>query len=104
MSRAAKQNLCSSGDQHVGETLPIFIVSIGDQRNFRILCDVPQPFELTWRNLFGFLINGRINTIAIEDEANRNNQWLAAGVGRRKVGNAGGSDKGSDVSAQRHQD
>ena len=31
MSRAAKQNLGSSGDQQIGETSPIFIVSIDDQ-------------------------------------------------------------------------
>ena len=99
MSRPAKQNLASAGDQHVGQSLPIFIVSIDDQRNFWILCDVPQAFELLRRNFFGFLIDGRINMIAVKDEANRNNQWLAAGVGRRKVGNAGGSDEGLDVSA-----
>ena len=55
---AAKQNLGSSGDQQIGQTLPIFIVSIDDQRNFRILCDVPQPFELMRRNLLGFFIDG----------------------------------------------
>ena len=57
MSRSAKQNLGSSGDQQIGETSPIFIVSIDDQRNFRILCDVPQPFELMRRNLLGFFID-----------------------------------------------
>ena len=91
MTPAAKQNPGLSRDQDVGQTSPILVVSIEDQRNFWIFGDVPQAFELLRRSPLGFFIDRREKFFAVEDKADRNDQWLPSGIGGREVGDAGGA-------------
>ena len=90
MAFPAQQNFGCTTNQNVRKPLPIFIIPIDDQRYFWILRNVSQPFELLQRNLLGLFVDGREKLFAVESEADRNDQRLAAGVSRGQMGDAGG--------------
>ena len=100
MTPAAKQNPGLSRDQDVGQTSPILVVSIEDQRNFWIFRDVPQAFELLRRSSLGFFIDRREKFFAIKGKANGDNQRLAAGVGCGEMSDAGGSHQAQGARGQ----
>src|SRR5215475_5233844 len=102
MAPAAKQYPGPSRDQDIGQTSPIFVVSIEDQRNFWIFRDVPQAFELMRRSSLGFFIDRREKFFAVKGKANGDNQRLAAGVGGREMGDAGGVNECGDFLGYPH--
>jgi len=100
MAPPAKQNPGLSRDQDVGQTSPIFVVSIADQRNFWIFRDVPQAFKLVRRSSLGFFIDRREKFFAVKGKANGNNQRLAAGAGGHEMRDAGGTKESEGISGQ----
>src|SRR5262245_14219495 len=102
MAPAAKQYPGPSRDQDIGQTSPIFVVSIEDQRNFWIFRDVPQAFELVRRNSLGFFVDGREKFFAVKGEANGNNQRLAAGVGCSEMSDGGSANECGDFFGYPH--
>ncbi len=55
---------------------------------------VTNPFEFLRCGALRFLVDRRIKIIAVEDEADRDDVWLAAGIAGGQMGDAGGADRG----------
>ena len=66
---------------------------VDDQGDIGIFADVLQPFEFAGRGAFRFLVDGRIEMLAVEDKADRDDMGLAGFVRCRQMGDAGGAKK-----------
>ena len=90
MALPSQQNFGGTTNQNVSKPPPIFIIiPIDDQRHFWILRDVAQPFQL--QGPFRLLVDGRVECFSVKNKTDGDDQRLAAGVGRGKVGDAGGA-------------
>jgi len=90
----ACQYASSANDQNVRKLGPILVVTVDDKRDSWILPDVSKPFQLSRRDAFRFLVDGRVKIIAVEDKADRDDVRLAVGAGGCQMGDAGGADEG----------
>ena len=86
------QYASTTGDKHVREFAPVFVVVIDHQRDLRILCDIAQAFELCRRSVFRFFVDRRVEAFAIEGKADRNHMRLSGSVGRGEMSDTGGAD------------
>jgi len=93
MPLALGDYFCGPSDQHIGQPLPVFVVSIDDERNQRIFGDVSQPSEPLRRDLFRFFIDGGEKLLAVKNETDRDDVGLIGGIGCGEVGDAGGTYK-----------
>jgi len=86
--------------EDVGEFAPIFIVAVDDEGDLRVLAYIFQPFKFAWCGAFRLLVDRRIEMFAVEDEADRNDVWLAACVGGGEMGDAGGANQARGTCGQ----
>jgi len=57
----------------------------------RILCDIAQAFELCRRSAFRLFVDRRVEALAIEGKADRNDVRLPGSVGRGEMSDTGGA-------------
>ena len=64
---------------------------IDNQGDVGILADISKPLESAGRGAFRLLVDGRVKTLAVEDEADRDDVGLAGLIGCRQVRDTGGA-------------
>jgi hypothetical protein len=91
MFLAAKYHFGFPCDQHVCQLPPIFRVAIDDEGDTRVRANVSHSLQLVWCHPFGLLIDGRVETLAVENETDGDDMRLAALIRGGKVRDAGGT-------------
>lgn len=85
-------------DEHVRQPAPIFLVVIDHQRDRGISFDIAQSLQLN--RAFGLFVDGRVEILAVENEADRNDVGLAGLVRGGEMRDAGGAKKARGASGQ----
>ena len=93
MPGAAQQHAGFAAYENIGKLAPIFFIVIDDERDLRVFENITNPFEFLRCGALRFLVDRRIKIIAIEDETDRDDVWLTAGIAGGQMGDAGGADK-----------
>ena len=81
-----------TGNEHVPEFAPVFLVVINHQRDLWMLFNIAQALELGGRASFGFFVDGRVEVVVVEYEADRNHVRLTGSIGRGEMGDTGRAD------------
>ncbi len=80
MSRTSGEYPCPSPNQNIGQSCPIFFVSINHNGDIGAFTNVSYPFQQERGDLFGFLVNGGVEIRTINGIANGHNQWASPGI------------------------
>ena len=86
----AQDNFRRTTYQNVGKLLPILVVMINDQGNFRVFTDIAHALHELRRGPFRLFVNGRKKLVAVKDKANGNDVRLAVRISGREVRDARG--------------
>ena len=66
---------------------------VDDEGDVGIFADILQPFEFGRRGAFRLLVDGRIEMLAVEDKADRDDMGLAGFICGGEMSDAGGAEK-----------
>ena len=102
VSLSFDQNLCPPGNQHIGKPSPVVVVSVDDHGNMRVFPDVFDSFQEQREPLFGFFVDRRIELLAIEGKADRNNVRPAFSIRGGQVSHARRVEERCDLSGCGH--
>ena len=87
MDGAAMKNLCRAANQNIGEALPVFAISIDDQRGLCICLEICHSLEFCRARSLRFLVNRGIEMLSIKSKANGHDVRLAISAGGSEMGN-----------------
>ena len=92
MAFTALHDASRTGNEHVRELAPVFLIVIDNERDLRILLNIAQAFEISRRSALWLFVDGRIKTLAVESEADRDRVRLTESIGRGEMSDAGRAD------------
>ena len=102
VSLSFDQNLCPSGNQHIGKPTPVVVVSVDDHGNLRVFPDVFDSFQEQREPLFGFFVDRGIKLLAIEGKADGNDVGSAFSISGGQMGHARRADESLLLFGQPH--
>ena len=88
MSRTSGEYPCPPPNQNIGQSCPIFFVSINHNGDIGAFTNVSYPFQQERGDLFGFLVNGGVEVRTINGIANGHNQWASPGIRSCQMGHS----------------
>jgi len=97
MSFTSLHDASRTGNEHVRELAPVFLIVIDNERDLRVVSNVAQTLELSGRTSLWLFVDGRVEVFAVESEADRDHVRLTESIGRGEMSDTGGANKAGDV-------
>jgi hypothetical protein len=78
-----------AANQDIRELAPVFLVVINYERDLWILSDIAQTLQLAGGSSLGLFIDGRVEILVVEYEADRNDMRLSGAISSGEMGETG---------------
>ncbi len=84
---AAVQHLGAALHHDPAEPAPVLVVAIRDERDERVLANVGYAFQAHRRASLRLLVDGEVQSVPVDDEADGYHVRMTGGIGRREARN-----------------
>src|SRR6476659_1976943 len=89
MAFTALHDASRTGNEHVRELAPVFLIVIDNERDLRVVSNVAQTLELSGRTSLWLFVDGRVEVFAVESEADRDHVRLPGSIRRGEMSDTG---------------